>query len=145
MLASAKNRLFEKSRTLSSFPKTLWSFFRAVLASESTYSYFAVNLLVFLVVIGVLLAAVRLLQLRRQLDLDFAIVVAYAASAVNIIFSYSLNSPLYHVSGDPGAVSVFFAAGIFGLEGSFPMHLLLSVIFLLRARSTMRKKIGING
>lgn len=104
---------------------TLGSFLQAALSSTSTYVYFAAYVVAFCVVLLVVLLAIRASGLRSTIDAEVALMAAYAMSAANVAFDYSLFRPLYHVSGEPDALSFFFTAGLFGVESSLPLHVLL--------------------
>lgn len=101
------------------------SFALAELKQASTYLAFCAYLLVFALAVAALLLFARLLKLRSEMTASLFLSTAVAGSAVNLAFDYSLTQPLYHVSGEPGAEAFFFAAGLFGLEFSLPLHLLL--------------------
>jgi hypothetical protein len=107
---------------------TLSSFVHAALTSPSTYLYFGAYLMVFGLVLGVLLLVLGSLWRRVSVDSSVALATAYTMSSVNVAFDYSLSRPLYHVSGEPGALDFFFTAGLFGVEFSLPLHLLLLVV-----------------
>lgn len=110
-------------------PPGLWgmlaSFGLAELKQTSTYLYFAGYLLAFVLAIGALLFVARVLKLRSEITAGVMLSTAYAGSAVNLAVDYSMSRPLYHVSGPPEAEAFFFAAGLFGLEFSLPLHMIL--------------------
>jgi len=111
--------------------RTFGSFLQGALTSLSTYLYFAGYLVVFCFVLSILLLAIRALGLRLTINAEATLVVAYAMSSVNVAFDYCLTRPLYHVSGEPDAVAFFFTAGLFGVEFSLALHLLLLAVCLL--------------
>jgi hypothetical protein len=110
---------------------TLGSFLQAALTSPSTYLSFGAYGMVFGLVLGLLLLALRAFRQGVTVDTELALVSAYTMSSVNIAFDYSLTRPLYQVSGEPDALAFFFTAGLFGVEFSLPLHLLLLVLCLL--------------
>lgn len=111
--------------------RTFSSFLRGALTSTSTYLHFGVYVLAFCVVLAVVLFVIRISRPRWMIDAEVLLVAGYAMSSVNVAFDYSWTRPLYQVSGDPGAVAFFFTAGLFGLEFSLPLHLLLLTACLL--------------
>lgn len=104
---------------------TFGSVFQAALTSPSTYLHFAGYLVTFCVVLALVLLATRASRLRATMNAEVVLAAAYAMSAVNVAFDYSLTRPLYHVSGEPDALAFFFTAGLFGVEFSLPLHLVL--------------------
>jgi hypothetical protein len=105
--------------------RTLGSFLQAALTSPSTYLHFGGYLVAFCLVLAGVLLVIRVSRLRSAIDLETVLVAAYVTSSVNVAFDYSLTRPLYHVGGEPDAVAFFFTAGLFGVEFSLPLHLLL--------------------
>ena len=110
--------------------RTVRSFLHAALTSPRTYLYFAGYMVAFCVVLALVLLATWGSRLRVTIDAEVVLVAAYAMSSVNVAFDYSLTRPLYHVSGEPDAVAFFFTAGIFGMEFSLPLHLVLLTLCL---------------
>jgi hypothetical protein len=104
---------------------TFGSFLEAALTSPSTYLYFAGYVVAFCIVLTLVLLATRASRLRATMTAEVALVAAYTMSSVNVAFDYSLTRPLYHVSGEPDALAFFFSAGLFGVEFSLPLHLVL--------------------
>lgn len=107
--------------------RTVASFAIAELKAPSTYLYFGVYLLFFLLALAGLLLLARVIKLRSSVTPELVLSTALATSAVSLAFDYSLNRPLYRVSGEPGAEAFFFAAGLFGLEFSLPLFLILLI------------------
>lgn len=105
--------------------ETLVSFLWANLRDPSAYLYFGMHLALFALFLAGLLLVFRGVRSGQRITPDLALTAAYAASAVNIAFNYCWKSPLRHVSGEPDALTFFFAAGLFGLEHSLPLHTLL--------------------
>lgn len=104
---------------------TFRSFLQAALTSPSTYLYFAGYVVAFCVALFLVLLATRASRLQTTVDAEVALVAAYAMSSVNVAFDYSLTRPLYHVSGEPDALAFFFTAGLFGVDFSLPLHLVV--------------------
>lgn len=105
---------------------TVASFLEASVTSSWTYLYFSVYVVAFCLVLGVVLLVIR--TFWRSVEIELAIVAAYSMSSVNVAFDYSLSRPLYNVSGEADALDFFFSAGLFGLEFSLPLHVLLLVV-----------------
>ena len=122
--------------------RTLSSFLHGALTSASTYLYFLGYVVAFCLVLTAVLFVTRISRPRWVLDAEVVLVVGYAMSSVNVAFDYSLARPLYQVSGDPGAVAFFFTAGLFGMEFSLPLHLLLLTACLLWHRLVHRPGSG---
>lgn len=111
--------------------RTLGSFLQAALTNPSTYLGLGAYGMVFSLVLGLLLLALRTFWHDLTVDTELTLALAYTMSSVNVAFDYSLTRPLYHVSGEPNALAFFFTAGLFGVEFSLPLHLLLLAVCLL--------------
>lgn len=121
--------------------RTFGSFLQGAITSLSTYLYFAGYLAAFCLVLTIVLLAIRALRLRLTINAEATLVTAYAMSSVNVAFDYCLTRPLYHVSGEPDAVAFFFTAGLFGVEFSLALHLLLLAVCLLWHRLIRRPSV----
>ena len=119
--------------------RTLGSFLRAALTSPSTYLSLGAYGMMFGIILGLLLLVLRIFWRRIVVDSELALVTAYTMSSVNIAVDYSLTRPLYHVSGEPDALIFFFSAGLFGVESSLPVHLLLLVACVVWQRRPDRR------
>jgi len=119
--------------------RTLGSFLRAALTSPSTYLSLGAYGMMFGIILGLLLLVLRIFWRRIIVDSELALVTAYTMSSVNIAVDYSLTRPLYHVSGEPDALIFFFSAGLFGVESSLPVHLLLLVACVVWQRRPDRR------
>jgi len=106
----------------------LRDFVLASLTSPRTYRGFAFHLFVF----GALaLSSVLLLRVARVArGWDRAMLTRYlcALSAVNIACDYSWRRPLFLVQGEPAAQDFFFSAGLFGVEFTLPIFVILAVL-----------------
>lgn len=113
-------------------PSGLWrmvgSFVAAELAEVSAYLLFGFYIMIFTLAVVGLLVFARGLRLQAGITPGLLVATAYAASAVNLAFDYSLRRPLYRVSGEPDAEAFFFAAGLFGLEFSLALHMILLLV-----------------
>lgn len=118
---------------------TLRSFVQTSLSNVSTYLYFTSYVVAFFVIVVSSLIATRALRLGSTSNTTVTLVTAYTMSAANVAFDYSLFRPLYHVRGEPDALAFFFTAGIFGVERSLPLHLLLLSICLLWRNRLLRR------
>lgn len=107
-------------------PGVSLDFLRGSLTDPRTYLYLIVYTAAFAALITLALLSVSALLGRRP-GRSQILAALYAASAVNLACDYAVRRPLYQVSGDPEALGFFFAAGLFGLELSLPLHLLLLV------------------
>lgn len=114
-----------------SLSKTLFSFLSGSLKEPWTYLYFGLYIAIFCLVLTTILLVARALRRLRTTDLELLLLIAYTTSSVNVAFDYSVSRPLYHVSGEADAVAFFFSAGLFGLEMSLPVHVLLLGLCLL--------------
>lgn len=110
---------------------TLGSFIKGSWTNPTTYLYFGAHALAFCLALTALLLGIRIVRVRSKIDSKTALVTAYAMASVNVAIDYSLARPLYHVSGDPDAIAFFFAAGLFGVEFSLPLYLLVLVLCCL--------------
>ena len=110
-------------------PSNWWSMVISFAAAEvkalPSYLYFAAYVLVFSLAVAGLLYSARVLELQSKITPRLALSTAYAASAVNLAFDYARSRPLYQVSAESDADAFFFAAGLFGLEFSLTLHVIL--------------------
>ncbi len=120
-------------------PGVLVDFLRASLTDPRTYLHMVVYAVAFAALTTLALLSVSALLGRRPGR--FRILAAlYAASAVNLACDYAVRRPLYQVSGEPEAQGFFFAAGLFGLESSLPVHLLLLVACTVAYRRSRQER-----
>lgn len=108
-----------------SYFETFWDFLKGSVTSPETYILFVVYIAGFLVIVGSLFTVLKRMGSRRGCSLIAFLGFTYSASAVNIAVDYSWRRPLFRVSGDPDAGAFFFAAGLFGVEFSLILHILI--------------------
>lgn len=122
-------------------PGVLLDFLRASLSAPRTYLHLLVYAVAFVALTTLALLSVSAL-LGRRAGRFRILATLYAASAVNLACDYAVRRPLYQVSGEPEALGFFFAAGLFGLESSLPIHLLLLVACTVAYRRSRRDRHG---
>jgi hypothetical protein len=97
-----------------------------------SYCYFIGYAGIFGVVIVLISFLLSATLSRKRVSTDRTLALLYAASSVNLACEYCFRRPLFHVSGEPGALGFFYAAGLFGLEFALPLHVLILISCFLR-------------
>jgi hypothetical protein len=96
-------------------PSALLWHWRGQWGSLEAYTSFAYYAAVFGIIFGIF--ALLLWRIWPRLtDLDAFLACLIAFSAVNIGCDFVMRRPLYQVSGDPDARTLFFLAGLAGTE-----------------------------
>lgn len=110
--------------------ETLLSFAQGSLEDPDTFFGFLWFSLIFLALLLVILGAFKVLSSRFRFTTALLLRSSLAGSAALISIDYSVYRSFVHVSGPSAAEQFFFAAGIFGVEFSLPLFLLILLVFL---------------